>query len=207
MVHSGMEYGYVATMWTAPCPTAVARMRAAEIFYAKRVDFITKAFFRPPDPAANELQPKEMQRATDTGAMVIMINVDNVEQAKQVVQRAYYPPIGARDLGTGEYETIYPDAVAGGSYVKTYNENLTVIAIISTIEGVSQADAIAAVPGIHALSIDTQTLESEAGYRAGTPDYNKLEQAIRAAAVAAKKYLCATDRSTTPNTLNCAKAG
>lgn len=204
MVHSGMEFGYVAQMWAAPCPAATAKMRAAEIFYAKRVDFITKSFFPQGDLATNEMQPKEMQRATDSGAMVIMINVDNAEQAKQVVQRAYYPPVGIRDLGTGQYDLLYPESAANG-YVKTYNQNLTVIAIISTIEGVSQANAIAAVPGIHALSIDTMNLESEAGYRAGTPDYNLLDQAIRAAARTAQKHLCVTDRTTSPNTLTCAK--
>jgi 2-keto-3-deoxy-L-rhamnonate aldolase RhmA len=207
MVHSGMEYGYVATMWAAPCPAATARMRGAEIFFQKEVDFITKAFLKAPDPRANVMQPKEMQRATDSGAMVIMINVDNAEQAKQVVQRAYYPTIGVRDLGPGHFETLYPEAAAAGGYVRSYNENLTVIAIISTIEGVSQAHAVAAVPGIHALSIDTMNLESEAGYPMGSPDYNRLERAIRDAAQAGRKYLCATDRKTTPNTLTCERAG
>src|SRR6266404_1541453 len=103
MVHSGLEFSYVWQAWAAPCPTAVATMRGAEIFYTKRVNFITKAYFRSPDPSANELVLKEMQHATDGGAMVIMIQVENVAQAQQVVQRAYYPPIGARDLGPGQY--------------------------------------------------------------------------------------------------------
>jgi 2-keto-3-deoxy-L-rhamnonate aldolase RhmA len=205
MVHSGMEYGYVASMWSAPCASAVARMRAAEIFYAKRVDFITKAYFRPPNPAANELQPKEMQRATDAGAMIIMINVDNVAQARQVVQRAYYPPMGLRDLGPGQYSTVYPASVTS-DYVGSYNDNVVVIAIVSTVEGVSQANAIAAVPGIHALAIDTMNLQSEAGYPAGSADYSKLEQAIRGAARTSRKYLCTSDRAAVPNTLSCEKA-
>jgi len=205
MVHSGMEYGYVASMWSAPCPSAVARMRGAEIFYSKRVDFMTKAYFKSPDPAANELQPKEMQRATDAGAMIIMINVDNVAQARQVVQRAYYPPIGQRDLGPGQYSTVYPASVTS-DYVGSYNDNVVVIAIISTVEGVSQANAIAAVPGIHALSIDTMSLPSDAGYPVGSADYSKLDQAIRGAAKTNRKYLCITDRAAVPNTLTCEKA-
>jgi 2-keto-3-deoxy-L-rhamnonate aldolase RhmA len=206
MVHSGMEFGYVSAMWAAVCPGATAKMRAAEIFFQKEVDFVTKAYYKAPDPRANAMHPKEMQRATDSGAMVVMINVDNVEQARQVVQRAYYPTSGLRDLGIGQFEALYPEAAAAGGYVRSYNDNLTVIAIISSVEGVSQASAIAAVAGIHALSIDTMNLESDAGYRRGSPDYNKLELAIRAAAVVNQKYLCVTDRSTSPNTLNCAKA-
>src|SRR2546421_9029642 len=60
MVHSGLEFGSgsfsgsglegVWAMWAAPCPTAVAAIRGAEIFYTKRVNFITKAYFRAPDP-------------------------------------------------------------------------------------------------------------------------------------------------------------
>src|SRR5438552_1453890 len=208
MVHSGLEFGSgsftgsglegVWAMWAAPCPTAEATARGAEIFYTKRVNFITKAYFRAPDPSADELVLKEMQHATDGGAMVIMINVDNVAQAEQVVKRTYYPPIGARDLGPGQYDKVNPASVTGGDYVGTYNDNVVVIAGISSVAGVSQANAIAAVPGIHALYLDNMTLESDAGYPGGSQDFFKLAQAVRVAAQANQKYLCTTDRTTTP---------
>jgi hypothetical protein len=70
--------------------------------------------------------------------------------------------------------------------------------MISTVEGVSQANAIAAVPGIHALAIDTMNLQSEAGYPAGSADYSKLEQAIHGAARTSRKYVCTTDRLRSP---------
>src|SRR6266566_8637696 len=201
MVHSGLEFSYVWSMWASPCATAVARMRGAEIFYTKRVNFITKAYFRAPDPSANELVLKEMQHATDGGAMVIMIQAENLAQAQQVVQRAYYPPIGARDLGPGQYDTVYPASVTGGNYVGTYNDNVVVIAGISTVAGVSQAKAIAAAPGIHALYLDRTNLESDSGYPQGSSDYNKLAQFVQLSALASHKYLCTADRTTTPNTL------
>ena len=205
MVHSGLEFSYVWSMWASPCATAVARMRGAEIFYTKRVNFITKAYFRAPDPSANELVLKEMQHATDGGAMVIMIQVENLAQAQQVVQRAYYPPIGARDLGPGQYDTVYPASVTGGNYVGTYNDNVVVIAGISTVAGISQAKAIAAVPGIHALYLDRTNLESDSGYPQGSSDYNKLAQFVQLSALASHKYLCTADQTTTPNTLTCSK--
>jgi hypothetical protein len=203
MVHSGLEFSYVWQAWAAPCPTAVATIRGAEIFYTKRVNFITKAYFRSPDPSADELVLKEMQHATDGGAMVIMIQVENVAQAQQVVQRAYYPPIGTRDLGPGQYNTVYPAAMTGGNYVGTYNDNLVVIATIGTIAGVSQAKAIAAVPGIHALYLDTMNLESDSGYANGSPDFNILANFVRLSALASHKRLCTANRSATPNTLTC----
>jgi len=203
MVHSGLEYSYVWEMWAAPCPTAVARMRGAEIFYSKRVNFVTKAYFRAPDPASNELQTKEMQRATDGGAMVILINVDNVQQAKQVVNRAYYPPVGARDLGPGQYDTVYPASVTGGNYLGSFNDNVVVIATISTVAGVSQAEEIAEVPGIDALFLDKMNLESDSGFAGGTKDFSKLARAVRSAARKHQKYLCTSDSTATPATLTC----
>lgn len=205
LVHSGLEYRYAWAMWAAPCPTAVATIRGAEIFYSKRINFINKAYFRAPDPSADELSIKEMQRATDGGAMVTMIQVDNVAQARQVVQRAYYPPMGARDLGPGQYDSVYPASVTGGNYVGTYNDNLVVVATIGTVAGVSQAKGIAAVPGIHALFLDRMNLESDSGYALGSPDYNKLAQFVQLSALASHKYLCTADRTSTPNTLTCAK--
>jgi 2-keto-3-deoxy-L-rhamnonate aldolase RhmA len=181
----------------------VAGIRGAEIFYSKRVNFVTKAYFRPPDPAADQLQIKEMQRATDGGAMVIVIQVENPAQAQQAVQRAYYPPMGARDLGPGQYDIVYPASLTGGNYVGTYNSNLVLIANIGTVAGVSQAKMIAATAGISALYVDTMNLESDSGYGRGTPDFNKLLQFVQVSALASKKYMCTANRTATPNTLTC----
>jgi hypothetical protein len=205
MVHSGLEYSYVWTTWATSCPTAVAKVAGAEIFFSKRVNFITKAYFRAPDPGADQLQIKEMGRATDGGAMVIIIEAEDQAQAQQIVQRAYYPPMGARDLGPGQYNTVYPASVTGGNYVGTYNSNVVVIASIGTVAGVSQAKMIAATPGINALYLDTMNLESDSGYPQGSPDFNKLAEFVTVSALASHKYLCAANRSATPNTITCAK--
>jgi len=203
MVSSGLEYGGllggVWDMWAAPCPTAVASVRGAEIFYSKKVNFLNKAYFRAPDLQAEALSHKEMQQATDGGAMVVMINVDDLEQAEQVVQRAYYPPVGARSLGPGQFGNVYP----GIDYVGTYNNNVVVVAIISTVQGVSEVNGIASLPGIHALYEDTMNLESDSGYAQGSPDYTRLDQAIQFAALQNQKYLCVANRKLTPNVLTC----
>ena len=111
----------------------------------------------------------------------------------------------SRDLGPGQYDTVYPASVTGGNYVGTYNDNVVVIAGISTVAGISQAKAIAAVPGIHALYLDRTNLESDSGYPQGSSDYNKLAQFVQLSALASHKYLCTADRTTTPNTLTCSK--
>lgn len=85
--------------------------------------------------------------------------------------------------------------MTGGSYRDTYNANVVVIAIVSTVEGASNAKAIAATPGIHAIFVDAMNLESSSGYPQGSPDYNKLADFVRLSALASKRHLCTADRS------------
>ena len=170
-------------------------MRGAEVKYAERVEPISGAI--PIDPAQRSLAPQEVMKALDGGAMVLMIPVNTVAQAQQVVKRAYYPPMGQRSLGPGQYDDIYPAGVTGGSYRNTFNDNVVVIAIVSTIEGVSQAKSIAGVPGVHALYVDTMNLESDSGYPDGSKDFDNLDQAVRVATQSNQKYLCKADRDST----------
>jgi len=176
-------------------------MRGAEVKYAERVEPISGAI--PVNPAQRTLAPQEVQKALDGGAMVLMIPVNTAAQATQVINRAYYPPLGQRSVGPGQFDDIYPAAISGGSYRNSYNDNLVVIAVVSTVEGVSNVKAIAATPGIHAILMDSMNLESSSGYAEGSPDYNKLAQLVRLSALATKKHLCSVDRATTPHTLTC----
>jgi len=205
MVSSGLDYSYVWTMWAAPCATQVASIRGAEIFYSERPSFLNGAL--PRSPETRELVTKEVQHATDGGAMVLMINVDDGAQARQVVKKAYYPPTGTRALGKGQFNTIYPASMTGGDYLGSYNDNLVVIAIISTVKGVSQVSTIASVSGIHALFLDAMNLESESGYAQYSPDFSRLTDAVRKAASVSRKYFCLADRTTSPQTLTCTGQG
>lgn len=209
MVHSGLEFSYTWKMWaTLPsCGKAAAPLVGAEIFFGKRVNFVTKAYFRAPDPAADQLNTKEMSRATDGGAMVVIIEAENQAQAESIVQRAYYPPLGARDLGPlDQVKLVYPTAP---SYADTYNDNVTIFVNVSTIEGVSNAFAIAAVNGVHGVFLDTANLESESGYPVGSPDFTMLQNQVVQAFRSVGKYVCiptwntTSTNQTTPDTLTC----
>lgn len=205
MVSSGLDFSYAWTMWASPCATEVARIRGAEIFYSERPSFLNGALPRSPEP--RELVTKEVQHATDGGAMVLIINVDDAAQARQVVKKAYYPPIGTRAFGRGQFDTVYPASTTGGDYVGSYNDNLVVIAIISTVAGVSQASTIASISGIHALFLDTMNLESESGYAQSSPDFSRLSDAVVKAAQGSRKYLCVANRADSPQSLRCTGQG
>ena len=198
---SGLDYPYAWALWAADCPTAVAKMRGAEVKYAERVEPVSGAI--PVNPAQRSLAPQEVMKALDGGAIVLMIPVETTAQAAQVVKRAYYPPMGQRSVGPGQFDSIYPTGVTGGSYRNSYNSNVVVIAVVSTVEGVSNAKFIAATPGIHAIFLDAMNLESSSGYPQGSPDYEKLASFVKISALASKKHLCTADRSTTPHTLTC----
>lgn len=200
-VGSPLDYTHSWSLWATPCAGAVAKMRGAELFYAEHVDAVSGAV--PDDPALRELVPQEVQRSTDGGAVVLLMPVDTAQQAAQLVARAYYPPLGTRSWGSNQAQTIY--AAETADYRASFNDNVVLIAIVSTVEGAANARAIAQQPGIHAIFLDAMNLESSSGFAQGSSDYARLEAAIRSAAQAAGKHLCTADRSATPQALSCTK--
>src|SRR5262249_59944115 len=78
----------------------------------------------------------------------------------------------------------------GGGYRATINDNVVLIAMIETIEGVKNAREIASIPGVTAIFAASGDLGNFSGYRQGTPDYERLINAVHDAALAAGKRLC-----------------
>ena len=92
---------------------------------------------------------REIQHALDAGALVLVVpTVDTVEEAREVVEWAYFPPMGRRSNGGGQaFDAAMWGGVPGG-YRNTINDNLVVILMIETLEGLKNAEAIAKVPGV-----------------------------------------------------------
>ena len=64
---------------------------------------------------------------------------------------AYFPPLGKRSQGGGQ--AFDPDvwgSVPGG-YRNTINDNIVLVLMIETLEGLKNADEIAKVPGVSAV--------------------------------------------------------
>src|SRR5262245_43452459 len=95
---------------------------------------------------------QEIQHALDNGALVLVVpTVDTVEEAREVVKWAYFPPFGKRSQGGGQaFDQNMWGNVPGG-YRATINDNLVVIVMIETLEGLKNAEEIAKVPGITAV--------------------------------------------------------
>src|ERR671923_1800238 len=169
MQHSGIDWGDAWRMWaygsSANCPNRRA-IPGVRIAYTDE---------------------REIQHALDGGAMVLVVpTVDTVEEAREVVQWAYFPPFGRRSQGGSQTATVLrPWIPQGVSYRQTFNNNLVLIVMIETIEGVKNAEAIAKVPGIHGVFAASGDLGNFSGYQEGDADYEKLITAVHDATLVA----------------------
>jgi 2-keto-3-deoxy-L-rhamnonate aldolase RhmA len=77
-----------------------------------------------------------------------------------------------------------------GGYRNTINQNIVLIEMIETLEGVKDAAKIAAIPGVTAVFAASGDLGNFSGYRQGTPDYERLINIVHDAAIGAGKRLC-----------------
>jgi len=168
MQHDQRDWQAVARMWrTCPHAKAVPGARVA---------------------AAEE---REIQHATDAGALVIVVpTIDTVEEAIAARNWTYFPPLGRRSNGGGQaFDAAMWGGVPGG-YRNTINDNIVLILMIETLEGLKNADAIAKVPGVTAVFAASGDLGNFTGYRQGTPDYERAINIVHDAAINAGIRLC-----------------
>jgi 2-keto-3-deoxy-L-rhamnonate aldolase RhmA len=135
-------------------------------------------------PNANEF---DEQHAMDMGALWLEVpTVRTVAEAQEAVKWAYYPPMGGRSLGGAPAQY----AKVPGGYRNTINENLVLTLMIETLDGLRDADKIAATPGVSAVFAASSDLGNFAGYKQGDPDYEREINIVHDAALKAHKYLC-----------------
>jgi len=142
-----------------------------------------------------------LQKATDIGALgIVMPTVDTVEKAQATAKYSLFPPQGRRSQGAGQAPALY--GVNGINYRQTINDNLLIIAMIETPEGVKNAYNIARVPGIDVVMGANTDMTNFSGYPPNDPKYHALFTEIRNATLKAGKFLGATTpayASTGPN--------
>jgi 2-keto-3-deoxy-L-rhamnonate aldolase RhmA len=168
MQHDAHNWKEVANMWRA-CPHAKA-VPGARVAYTDE---------------------REEQHALDAGALVLVVpTVDTVEEATAARDWAYFPPLGKRSNGGGQ---AFDPAVWGnvpGGYRQTINDNLVLILMIETLEGLKNAEAIARIPGVTAVFAASGDLGNFSGFRQGQPDYERAINIVHDAALKAGVRLC-----------------
>jgi 2-keto-3-deoxy-L-rhamnonate aldolase RhmA len=168
MQHDQRDWQAAARMWRT-CPTAKA-VPGARVAYADE---------------------REIQHALDAGALVIVVpTVDSVAEAIAARDWTYFPPRGRRSAGGGQaFESGMWGSVPGG-YRNTINDNVVLILMIETLEGLRHADEIARVPGVDAIFAASGDLGNFSGFRQGTPDYERAINIVHDAAIKAPVRLC-----------------
>src|SRR6202167_861270 len=126
-------------------------------------------------------------RALDNGAMgIVMPHVDTAAEAREVVEKLKYPPIGHRSVG-GWGPHYQLGKLSTGDAVKALNAaNLTVV-MLETPTAIANADEIASVPGVDVLLIGSNDLCAEMGIH-GDFGSEKVADAYRAMITACRKH-------------------
>jgi 2-keto-3-deoxy-L-rhamnonate aldolase RhmA len=130
--------------------------------------------------------PGEIAAALDGGALAVIVpHVGNAADAQAAVRAAKYPPLGERSVAALAPQTRYR-TLPLAEIVRLVNKLTMVIAMLETAEGIDNAEAIAAVPGIDALMIGPADLSTEMGIP-GELKHARIDQAWYAAVAAARK--------------------
>ena len=139
-------------------------------------------------------EPGTINRVLDMGAMgVVVPYVQNADQARAVVQTAYYPPLGIRS-GGGVRLGLIGDSAA--EYFAHANDQAMLGVMVETEEAISHVEAIMRVPGVTFVLIGPGDLMIDV--KAHGHDEAHHERLVQQVVAAAKRtgtpagYVCQT---------------
>jgi 2-keto-3-deoxy-L-rhamnonate aldolase RhmA len=126
-----------------------------------------------------------IQKATDLGAIGIIVpTVDDALEARDAARFSRYPPVGRRSSGGGSFGQAWP----GVNYRATVNDNMLVTVMIETLEGVANAEEIAATAGVDVIILGNNDLSSFSGWPQNDPRYQDAVIKVHDAALKYGKY-------------------
>jgi 4-hydroxy-2-oxoheptanedioate aldolase len=112
--------------------------------------------------------PAAIMKALDLGAYGIIVPlVNTAQEAAMAVAACRYPPVGMRSSGP-----VRAMHYGGADYVAHANDEIVIMAMIETKEGIANLDAICATPGLDAVYIGPADLSFALGLipRGDNPD-------------------------------------
>lgn len=129
---------------------------------------------------------EDIARTLDIGAEAIMLQlVGTADEAREVVSYMKYPPLGRRGVTVEHYHDRF---FAGPLKPKleAANHATVLFALIETVEGLANANAIAAVDGVDCLYIGHVDLSADMGIP-GEYDHPRMLEAIVGVAAACRQ--------------------
>jgi 4-hydroxy-2-oxoheptanedioate aldolase len=122
--------------------------------------------------------PADIQRALDCGAHGIHIPmVNTIEDAKKVINRAKFPPLGNRGTAYSVRAAKY-GAEKGRKYLDQANKETFVAVHIETQQAVSNIEEIMSVIGVDMCFIGPTDLSVSMGYAEEGPSHPEVQKAI-----------------------------
>ena len=150
-------------------------------------------------PCVVRCLPHDIARTLDIGASGVKIPmVNTAAQAADLVRQVKYPnPLGATSGGSvgGGRGSAFSSRAAGygafggPAHTQRSNEGVALIVMLETLEAVSNAAAIAAVPGVDAVFVGPNDLAHSMGFENRWNDpavQSAIEQALKAISGAGK---------------------
>jgi 2-keto-3-deoxy-L-rhamnonate aldolase RhmA len=114
--------------------------------------------------------------------------VDDAIMAREAARYTRFPPLARRSLGGGQLFSIWgPEVKQGENFLETMSDNMLVIVMIETVEGVNNALEIATVPGVDVVMIGNADLSNFSGYAQDSQEYHDLQIKVRNATYRAGK--------------------
>jgi len=111
---------------------------------------------------------------------IIAPGVRNADEARELVSLCRFPPLGERSAGANAPQLGF-QKMPKGTAAETLERLTLVVAMIESHEGVEQADAIAATPGVDVLLIGSNDLSGSYGV-AGEYTHPKMVSAYETVA-------------------------
>ncbi|HWC31154.1 MAG TPA: aldolase/citrate lyase family protein [Dehalococcoidia bacterium] len=160
---SGLDFARVDMEHSSPSIESVADMA----LLARAIDF--PIVVRP--PVANR---EWITRLLDVGVWNLHCpQVDTAEQAAEIVQAAYYAPLGSRGQAGNGPANDYETHLSMSERMAFANSQVFVTVMLETGAAFDHLDAIAAMPGIDALTLGPTDLAQDLGVY-GTPDEGRV---------------------------------
>lgn len=174
MANAGFDF-----IWIEMQHSPLTFTDAARMIWACR-DAPAIPFIRIPAPTEGDIQ-----KATDIGALGIIVPmVDSMDEIRDAVTYAHYPPMGKRSQGGGQYGALW-----GPDYRAAANENIMVVAMIEQPTGVEIVEQVANLEGVDVVFVASSDLGSFTGRRQGDAEYEALVTRVKEATQAAGRVV------------------
>jgi 4-hydroxy-2-oxoheptanedioate aldolase len=108
---------------------------------------------------------------------LILPHVETVEQAKAIVEAAYFSPIGQRSYGAGRPEFGFGGKINAADYLAMCNRRTSVSLMIETAGGLEVAGELAAIKGVDYLSFGLLDLCQSLGFP-GEPQHPEVQKRV-----------------------------